>query len=317
MVVYRKAQWELWTDNEMMFLDESFTPIGPDIAHGLGVNRWMPISLSAVSLPGFWAGDEGEDLTAATKAIWLAGILLIKETGSATKQTFLQGDTSTAASGQPVDTSTMMSIPEGVSATTVDMSMDTGVFISAADHILERVANSYGMSLAQVKNQGIQSAEAREAMLEPLRARRREQIKYARRWEKQLAIRMSRVGKASNVPELSFDVVAWSQDFGEIQAITPFKQRMEEHIQARQIGIDNRVRFAMRENPDLTAEQALEFIGSNFAIETEIVGLMKELMAISGGRAPTAGVAVNTHDGATDAIGNDPQQHQEPVSQAA
>lgn len=286
----RVAKWELWTDHEMFFLDESFQPIGPrdesEVLHGLGVNRWMPMSLHAVALPGFWPGEEGEDLVAAAVAIWFAGILLMKETKDATKMTTMGGDVGNAAREQPLDTGAVNHVPDGVTVTTTDMSMDTSIFIDAADHILERVANGYGMSLAQLKNQGVQSAEAREAMLEPLRALRRSQIKYARRWEKQLALRMAKVGAASKVPELTFAVDAWWQDFGEVQALVPFKQRMEEHIQARQIGLDNRLRFIMRENPDLDEKQAAEFYAENIEVETKCVGLQKQLMAISGGRVP-------------------------------
>lgn len=285
----RVAAWELWTDHEMMFLDDNFVPIGPPVAHGLGINRWFPMDLKAIALPGFWPGEEGEDLVAAAVASWFAEILLLKETKSATKWTTFGGDVSGSERAQPVDTETTGNVPDGVTLTTTDMSMDTEIFIRAADHALERVANAYGMSLAQVKY-GAQSADAREAMLEPLRKIRRTQIKYARRWERQLAIRMSKVAAASKVAELMFTVEQWSQDFGEIQAITPFKQRMEEHVQARQIGIDNRVRFAMRENPDFTPEQALDFIAHNIMIETAIVALMKALMSIGGGTAPTAGL---------------------------
>lgn len=283
----RVAAWELWTDHEMFFLDSDFRPLGEanksGVEHGFGVNRWMPMSLHAVALPGFWPGEEGEDLIAAAVAIWFAGILLMKETQSATKLTTQSGNTGSSPRDQPLDTGVVNQVPDGVVQTTTDMSMDTSIFITAADHILERVANGYGMSLAQLRG-GFASAEARDLALEPLRALRRSHIKYARRWEKQLAVRMAKVGAKSGVSDLTFTVDAWWQDFGEIQALTPFKQRMEEHIQARQIGLDNRIRFIQRENPDLDAEQAAEFFAENIAIETKCVGLMKALMAISGGR---------------------------------
>lgn len=283
-ITIRKAAWELWTDHELIYLDENFAPIGSDVPHGLGANRWIPMSFLAVSLPGFWPGEEGEDLVAAAVAIWFAGILLMKETQAATKITTQAGDVGNAPRDQPLDTGVVNQVPDGVVQTTTDMSMDTSLFIAAADHILERVANGYGMSLAQIKHQGVQSADAREAMLEPLRALRRRQIKHARRWEKRLAELMSRVGKASKVPSLSFDVVQWRQDFGEIQAVVPFKQRMEEHIQARQIGVDSRVAFMRRENPDIdTDEMAAGLIARNFEMEAEAVAAMKNLLAISGG----------------------------------
>ena len=313
----RTAKWELWTDHEMFFLDENFAPIGAqdksEIVHGLGVNRWMPMSLAAIALPGFWPGEEGEDLIAAAVSIWFAGILLMKETKDATKMTTMSGDVGNAARDQPLDTGVVNHVPDGVVASTTDMSMDTSIFIAAADHILERVANGYGMSLAMIK-QGIQSAEARESMLEPLRKIRRAQIKYARRWEKQLAIRMSKVGAASKVPELAFDVAEWSQDFGEIQAVTPLLQRIEEHIAMRRVGGDNRLRFIQRENPDLDEKQAAAFYAENIEVETACVGLMKQLLAISGELGGKAAAADGAPQGGRPPANEDPPANDNDLS---
>ncbi len=88
---------------------------------------------------------------------------------------------------------------------------------------------------------------------------------------------------AKDAPDRAFTADAWRIDFGEIQALTPKKQRMEEYIQARQIGLDNVIDFYCRENPDLTREQAAKAVLDNIAIETWRVANMRDLMALSGG----------------------------------
>ncbi len=286
----RPCAWQLWTDHERIDLDASMLPIGPDIVHELGCNRWVPLTYSALALPGFWPGEEGEDLMAAAISIWMAHVLLLKETKSATKQTVLTGDISTAARGQASDTETAAHVPEGVGIQTVDMSMDTELFTKAADHILGRVGNGRGLALDTLKHQGVQSAEAREVMLEPLRALRRKQIKFCRLFEKRLAKVMAAVAK-KDAPALNFDPVEWRADFGEIQALTPKKQRMEEYVQAQQLAIDNIIAFVMRENPDITdPKKARDFISQNIQIRTWLVEEMQDFMRISGAtqmRAPT------------------------------
>ena len=283
-VASRRVAWQLWSAHELINLDERMAPIGDDVVHGIGVNRWVPMSLSPIGIAGFWPGEEGEDLVAAAISIWIANIQLMKETKSSTRQTFLQGDVSSAVRGQSIDTETVAHIPEGVSATTVDMSTDTGVYTRTSNHVLERTGNGYGLSMAQLTHQGTQSAEARELMMEPLNMLRRQQIGFFRRWEKRLAQVMAAVARRYAADQLGFTVEAWAQDFGEIQAITPFKQRMEEHVAARQIGADNILAFLRRENPDLADDDAaLARLIENVTTETMRVALMRTLMAMSGG----------------------------------
>ena len=165
----RPVAWQLWTDHEVIDLDAAFGVLG-SVEHGLGVNRWVPLTFNATAIPGFWPGEEGEDLIAAAISIWMAHILMLKETKSATSQTIITGDVSAAARGQAMDTETPSVLPEGTAAQVVDMSMDTEIFTRAADHVLEKAGNGYGLSLAALKHQGAQSADAREIILEIGRA---------------------------------------------------------------------------------------------------------------------------------------------------
>lgn len=308
----RTPAWQLWSAHEVMVLDENFLPITSK-PHGLGVNPWVALTYSAEANPGFWPGEEGEDLIAAHVAIWFAGVMLLKETKSATTVPILSGDATTMARQQAMDTESVIEAPEGTSVTTVDMSMDTDIFTKAADHVLERTGNGYGLSMAALQHQGVQSAEAREVMLEPLRQLRRKQIKTFRRAERALAQLISAVLKV-DAPHLGFDVVSFAVDFGEPQVLVSESERLQIFEKKRAMGLDNTVDMYRRQNPDCQSDAAaLNAIARNVDIETIRIRMMRDQMAMSGALgaeaaradgAPTGGRPPN--DSPADPHSNDP-----------
>jgi hypothetical protein len=283
----KQIAWQLWSNHEVIDLNESFVPVGADRVHELGVNRWVPLSLSPMAMPGFWSGDEGEDLIAAQVAMWMARILMLKEVKSATKMTLVSGDVSAAERGTASDTEVPRVLSEGVTATTVDMSMDVELFTKADDHILQRVANSRGLSVSALRHD-MQSADARRAMLEPLRLLRKKQIKFHRGFEARLVKVMSAVSKKDGLAN-AFDVEQWHEDFGEVQELTTRKELMEDFTTAQSLGLDNIVAFFMRLNPDITDPvMARDLITQNVEIRTWMVELMQEFMKLSGADATLA-----------------------------
>lgn len=278
-----KAEWMLWSDHEWEYLDGGFKPIaGTRIEHGLGVNKWIPISTGAKSTPDFWPGDEGADLIAAHITGWMVEALMIKETKAATNQAVIQGDVTTAARGQAMDSESPIEIPDGSTVTTVELGTDTETHRAAADHALERAGNNYGLSMAALKHQGVQSAEARELMLAPVRERRKRQVKPFRRFERTLAALLSIMTKKW-APRLAFDSIEWGINFGEPQVLLSKKERLELFRTEREMGLDNTVAFLMRENPDLSFDQAKAQILENIDLETWRVTSMRALQAIAGG----------------------------------
>lgn len=277
----RTPAWQLWSAHEVMLLDAEFMPITSK-PHGLGVNPWVALTYSAEATPGFWPGEEGEDLISAHVSIWFAGVMLLKETKSATTVPIISGDTTTMARQQAMDTESPIEAPEGTSVTTVDMSMDTEIFTKAADHVLERTGNGYGLSMAALQHQGVQSAEAREVMLEPLRQLRRKQIKTFRRAERALAQLISAVLKV-DAPHLGFEVVAFEVDFGEPQVLVSESERLAIFKEKRAMGLDNTVDMYRRQNPDCPSDAAaLNAIARNVDIETIRIEMMRTQMAMSG-----------------------------------
>lgn len=309
--------WMLWTDHERAQLRDDLTVIpGTYIEHNLGVNPWVGVTLSPPG-PGWWPGEEGEDLVAAAVSIWMTSILLLKETKSATKQTVLTGDGTTMARGQALDSEVPVELADGQAATTVDMSMDLDLFRKTADHILEHVAQNYGMSAALINQQGVQSAEARELMRVPLRELRKHQQVPFRRLEFQLAKVMAAV-LAKDMSELAFDPSGWRIEFGEAQTPLSRTEQIDLFLKERAAGVDNTVAYIQRLR-NCTWDQALDELERNVEVETARNVLMRPMAGQSGGDNGAAPIAANAPDEAADRAqveGPDPVKGKAPARAA-
>jgi hypothetical protein len=286
----REPKWSLWTDHERVYLDEDLRPIsGTWVEHGLGRSRWVTLT-KRPNIPGVWPGKDGEDLIAAQVAISIANVLLLKETKSATQQAVIAGDGTRLIRGQAADSETPLEIPEGTSVTSMDLSMDTKLFIDSAEHVLETLANNYGISAALIKQQGIQSADARDLMRVPLRELRQEQQPVFRAFEKELAIVLARVIEVDGDTSQRFSPDGFAIDFGEAQ--TPLSQDEETNlfIKRRAASLDNTVAYMMRINPDFSREQAEAAIVTNIELETWRIEQMRAMQAASGGPTESLGM---------------------------
>lgn len=273
--------WTLWTDHESLQLRDDLSVIGSSYReHKLGVCPWVPVTLGPPG-PGFWPGCEGEDLVAAHVAIWFQNVLLLKESKSATKQTLLTGDGTNSARGQAGDSEVPVELPDGQTATTVDMSMDLSMFRDTNDHILNNTAHNYGMSPGIVQHQGVQSAEARDLQRLPLKEIRRQQQVPWRIAEHALALAMSAV-VAVDLPDRAFSILGWRIEFAESETPLDPLSEMTLFEKRRQAGVDNTLAMLMRRFPGLDEAGAWAVITKNLEIETHRVELMKDYMAISG-----------------------------------
>jgi hypothetical protein len=65
---------------------------GSVVEHGFGVSPLVPVTMIP-NEPGFWPGEDGEDLVSARVAVWMTNVLMVKETKSATKMPVTPGST--------------------------------------------------------------------------------------------------------------------------------------------------------------------------------------------------------------------------------
>ena len=310
----REPAWQLWSDHEVMYLDKDFVPLETTwLPHGLGLNPWVALTYHAEAIPGFWPGEEGQDLVAAQVSIWMAGILLLKETKSATKQEIVTGSTGGDARGTARDTDETREHAEGVSSTVVDMSMDPDQFIKPSDHVLERTGQNYGLSMGALRHD-MQSADATSAQQEPLRHNRRQQIKVFRSGEHAMAVVMARVLEV-DAADVKFTVEDFVIDHGEPQVLMSPMDRQTLFEKRRAAGLTNTVDELITMNPDLDEEAAAAALARNVKIETERNRLMRPMQAMSGSAGadmPDAGTD-NSTDVANDTDGAAPA----PVEQEA
>ena len=274
-------EWMLWTDHEVALLTEDFAIVpGSYEEHNLGICPWVPVTLGPPA-PGFWPGEEGEDLSAAHLTIWFFNILLEKEGKSATKQTILSGDGTAMARGQSADSETPLELADGQSASTVDMSMDLEQFRDTTDHVLYGAAHNYGMSPALVDHQGVQSAQARELMRMPLRELRRQQQVPLRRFEAQFAIVMS-VVCGVDLPEFAFDPTGWRIEFSEAETPLDPIQELQLFERMRAACLTNTIEFIQKKRPGISYDDAMAMVRENVAVELARNVVMRPLMAIQG-----------------------------------
>ena len=283
--------WNLWTDHERVGLRDDLSVISSSyVVHGLGVNPWTPVTLSPPQA-GFWPGEEGEDLVAARIAVWMQGILMLKESKSATKQPVLSGDGAAMARGQAADSENPIELADGQQVTTIDMSMDLDLFRDTADHVTNHAALDYGMTEAAMNNQGVQSAEARELMLQPLYEIRDQQQVPLREFERTYAFKMAAICKV-DAPAMQFDAEGFELEFGnEKMKLEPAKEQ-ELFEKRRAAGLTSTVKFMCESRPGLEPEDAQLEIEENIKQETLRNELMRPLQQISGS------MGANTPDGA-------------------
>lgn len=295
--------WTVWSDHESFQLRENLSVIGGSLKpHELDVIPYVPITLGPPA-PGFWPGCEGEDITAAHIAIWFNNILLLKESKSATKQTIITGDGTNTQRGQAADSEVPGELSDGQSATTVDMSMDLAMFSNTTNHILQHVAQNYGLSPAIVEHQGVQSAEARELMRLPLREIRRQQQGPFRQFETSLCFVMAAV-LAVDWPAMWFDPTQFRLEYAESE--TPLDPRGEQDLfeKRRAAGLKSTVEFWMDSHPGASREEAMAAIEQNYLDETWRVGRMKELMALNGSTKSEPGEPDAKENGTTSSSDN-------------
>lgn len=272
--------FEVWTDYEKFQLtSDGRIVVDSWIEHGLGLNPWVFLSMEPPS-KGIWPAMSGKDVEAGHLSIWLLNIQILKESKSQNKQPVFQGDMTNMRLGQMADSESGVEIPDGTTISSIDTGVDTQQYRDNANHILEQLANSYGISAGVLHHQGVQSAEARELMRAPIEELRRKQMKVFHSFERRFVDAQAAVMR-SDLPTLSFEVKDWAIRFGETRKPSSRKDSLETFENERRIGLTNTIEFMMGLN-GLSYEQAEQAIQDNIDIELARNILMRPLNQING-----------------------------------
>ena len=289
----------VWTETERFRLTAAGHMIGDPVPHDFGR---IPGLLVAISPPPGHLIDTTtfEDVIRAHISVWFENVLLLKESKSATKVTALFGDLASAMRKQALDSQIALQLPAGVGATPFDMSMDLSMFRDTADHILERAAANHGIPPAVLRGEGASSGYEIELRYVGIRERRIEQEPYFRHVERELAEVMSIVLK-KDAPDLAFDPIGWSMNFGEVQMPLSAKEEIEVFEAKRRNNLTDTVEKTQQDDPDLSDDDdaAWDVIARRIENETKRNILMRPLQAVSGslGMAqPVAGGAPDPNE---------------------
>lgn len=276
--------YRVWTSDETFMLDAECRVIVSTVEpNAIGRIPGVLASMRPASTKGkLFTESPAADLVAAHEAVWFQNVLLLKESKSANKQTYLSGDTSAAALGQTSDTEREVVLPEGVTVQAVDRGMDLSQFRESADQIVERAAANYGLPPSLLHQQAASSGAEIHLRRIPLHELREERVPVMRNIEREIAEIQAAVN-ANDLPEYAFTTEGWGIDFGEVQQ--PLSEAEQDLVfeKRRQLGLTNTIEEIRRRNPDLADDEAaLDVLKRNVEIETIRIAVMKTLIAMSG-----------------------------------
>jgi len=221
------------------------------------------------------------DVIRAHKAVWFENVLLLKESKSATRTSVLSGDAARAARKQPLDSEGIVELPDGVTLTPADLSMDLGPFRETADHILERAAANHGIPPQILHHEGATSGYEIELRHVGIRERRIEQEPVFRAVERELADVLSMV-IAHDAPHLSFSTEGWSINFGDSQMPRSPAEDLQIYDAEQSAMLTSIIEKEMQRDPDLTRDDAWQRIEQRIEDKIKLAELTRPLQAIDG-----------------------------------
>lgn len=281
-VVTDRPEWQVWSDSETFMMRSDWTILGDTIrAHTLGRIPYVFVALDEPADDTPWPGECGQDLVAADMASWFTAVNELKEVKSATRQQIVSGNLDAAQRAQAADSEMPIELPDDVALTSQDMSMDVSIFRDTRAGIKDDVGNNYGLASQIMRNQGTQSAEARENMRIPLREQRIDQISVLKVFERDLA-ECASVVLQKDWGQIAFTTDGWEMQFQDPQTPLTGKEELERFEQERGLGLNSGINYVMERNPDMTREQARAFLMANIEDELWRNKAMRPLQVISG-----------------------------------
>ncbi len=317
----RKSEraFRVWTDDETFMLDgecrfmkETLEPWPLGRLPGVLATTRRPGSKSRLL-----AECPSSDLLAAQSAVWLENLLLLKESKSANRQTFVTGDTDRATMGQSADTEREVFLPEGVQVQPIDRGMDLGQFRDNSRFISDGAGSNRGVPPSVMRQEGATSGTELHLRRAPLRELRRLRIPVMRWIELALARVMSLVNSArpgtlpddhgnpiavivsGDLQDFAFSAEGFSIDFGEVQAPLTEQERDAVYDERRRLLLTDGVAEERARNPDIkTDEEAFAVIEERVKRQTRITALTKEQQALNGSAGSAVGERTAEENGA-------------------
>lgn len=278
--------WRIVTRDEVLIVSSTFELLRRDDHPSPGHLPGVLALQSPASARGcVLDARPSSELLACEEAVGLQHVLLLKESVSYLRQTFLTGDLSTAVVGQTADTDSNVVLPENSSVQAVDRGVDLTTFMRVSDALQDDTFSAYGISPAQRRRDSATSGFDLQLRRLPLLERRRQQLATWRRIEHALAAHLGRV--------FGFDASGFSVDFGEIEAPLSVSEELTAFEHARRLGLRTTIDELIRRNPDLDRDAAHELLAENVREETARIALMQDLAAQNANTSTAVGDETN------------------------
>lgn len=206
----------------------------------------------------------GSDIVSCHLGVALLNVMIMRLSKSqGERQPVLQGNLAAMATGQVMNGERPLMLPPEVVASILDTKTDPDHYLRVKKDKITSTAQTYGMSYEQFSN----SESADSGKLYELR---REKLKEIRNESRRRAV----VHEVETVTLIGFNAEGMRVDFQEMSLPQDASEKVALMRDKSKMGLDSPVKFMMREDPDLTREQAIAEILSNqrdFALVIEMV----------------------------------------------
>jgi hypothetical protein len=243
------------------------------------------------------ARNPSGDMVAAHMAVWFENISMIKESKSSTIIPTLTGDTSRMPMGQVADSERFVMLGDGVTPSTLDLTVDLNAFQQAADHILERSAANHGVPPSVMFGRDAASGMQMHMMRLPLIELRRRRVSPLLKVERQLWQIISTVNQ-QDLPDFAFSVDRMKIEFSEVEEPLGEAEKDSVFQNRRQLGLTNTVDELKRRNSELKSDaEALKELLRNVTVETERVKMMQNLQQMNAHMGTSTGEQLPEENG--------------------
>lgn len=276
----------IWDDEQVTKVDSYWNPVSV-LPNDSGVIPIVPVHRYE-RWGTFWDTTTGSALFNACLAVnflELMSLRLLKTQGF--RAVVLQGDTMKLPNTLVLDDGVALPLPEGVTATTLDLKSDANHFRSEQEGIMYTAAANYGLNRERL-NAKAEQAASEVSLLE----HRREQIDVAARAEHALLKVLPAVsrGLTDSSLHLPDDVTYDTLDFGELEAKLSLKEQIDLWDKMESMGMLNILEIILAQNPEMRdEEEALERYKENLDIRAMRVQMERELNAPKQGPLGDAG----------------------------
>jgi hypothetical protein len=282
------GRWQtLVLNSKCALLSSEDNPLAPSLP-GVLVTL-QPVAVTQRLLPE----RANHDLTSAETASAFQMLIANRESLSVQKQGYASGDLSAAAMGQSASSQRLVVLPEGVSVTAVDHSVDVAQYLRTAEAISDATAANHGLAPDTRKLTSAASGYELWLRAQPLVKRRREQMDVLRDAEQRIAAHMAQVIDVVGLDEYKFSPDGFAIQFGEVSMPQSEAEELANFETRRRLLLDNTISELARRG-QLTDEQAAEDLATNAQRETARVGLLQDLSAMNANSATTVGDNTNS-----------------------